>query len=158
MIKISNTAVENVTKSLENKLKKKLSSAISGNTLALLGKMAITEMKKRTLRGVDYRAIHFPAYSKAYLKKKKRKPGGVKAVGGSLLKEIKFRRTGKNKGIVEITGNRRGSISSQKLAEIHNKGLGDMPKRTFLGWKKGSNEDFRLRRAAKKMILKAMHM
>lgn len=141
---------------LENHAKKKLSYALEGKMVEEMGAMAVEAIKERTRRGIDVDGKPFPPYSESYRREKAASKGGFAAVGGSLLDAIRFRRTGKNSGVIEIADRKIGKLSARRLAQIHINGEGKMPRRAFFGWRTGSPEDRKLRRKAAELLRRSI--
>jgi hypothetical protein len=102
--------------------------------------LVIAFILARTRAGRDAAGRTFAPYSREYLKRK-RHPG----VGGSLPERMIWRLKGEGQGRIEFAG-RIGKLTANQLAEIHVRGLGNMPRRDFAGWRHDSKEAQELRR------------
>ncbi|MCG8377570.1 MAG: hypothetical protein MI702_13925 [Chlorobiales bacterium] len=142
---------DKIAKSLATRLGKQINARVH-KILPQLGDIVISEIKKRTLAGVDKDGKPFPDYSPEYKKIKHNKPGGIKAIGGSLLNRMVTRKVGNKAIIIEFSGPGAGNLSASRLAAIHQTGQGKMPRRAFFGMKPGSSEERRIINAAKKLF------
>lgn len=125
----------------------------SGDLLKHAGEMALKQVQNRTGRGQDGDGGVFRDYTRPYKTRKKRLGKYTGKVDLSLSGEMRealafFPDAGSSlTGKIKVRRNKlsKGTITAADLARIHHKGEGSQPARKWLGWRKNSMEDFRVR-------------
>jgi hypothetical protein len=140
----------NISRQIEETIRKQLEDYIARERIAFkIAEMMKELMLARTRSWQDAEGQLFAPYSPEY-EEVKRNP----YVGGSLLNEIKVIESLTGEAILGISDKPHDSgYTANELANIHVKGLGNMPRREFFGWRQDSPEDWLLKKYIEMLII-----
>jgi len=132
----------------------------SGQFVDEAGTRAQERVKLRTVQGKDYTGKSLARYTPKY-REWKTKQGRFRGktdlwLKGDMLNAIEFRRSMVDslRGILVVKPRKLGTITLQRLAQIHHKGEKPQPPRPFFSWKRGSMEDRKLIQTMRALMMR----